>query len=43
MDKECVAVSIKVCLNRYSWGAGKLGSEDSSVKCLDNEENILNI
>ncbi len=23
-------VDIKVCLNRYSWGAGKVGSEYSS-------------
>ncbi len=25
-----IYIPIKVCLNRYSWGAGKLGSEYSS-------------
>ncbi len=27
---DTYVICFKVCLNRYSWGAGKLGSEDSS-------------
>ncbi len=40
VEKETQDFLIKVCLNRYSWGAGKVGSEYSSwfirLECIAN-------